>query len=92
MNLNPEQMQSALLMVGMVVFFVFFVILPQKKRQKKAKELRDSLKKGEEIVSSGGIVGVISEVKEDQVIVEVDRGFKLTFEKSSISGKTGSKK
>ena len=79
-------------MVGMVVFFVFFVILPQKKRQKQAKELRDSLKKGDEVVSSGGIVGTISDVKEEHVVVEVDRGFKLTFEKASISGKTGATK
>ena len=92
MNLNPEQIQSALLMVGMLVFFVFFVILPQKRKQKQAKELKDSLKKGDEIVSAGGIIGTITEVKEEQVVVEVDRGFKITFEKSSISGKTTSSK
>ena len=92
MYLNPEQIQSALLVVGMLVFFVFFVILPQKKRQKQAKELRESLKKGDEVVSAGGIIGTISDVKEERVVVEVDRGFKITFEKSSISGKTGASK
>ena len=73
---------------GMAVVFYFFIMRPQQKRQKEAKQLRENLKKGDEIVSSGGIVGKVVEVNNDQVIVDVDRGTKITFEKSSITSVT----
>ncbi|MDB4835055.1 preprotein translocase subunit YajC [Cyclobacteriaceae bacterium] len=70
---------------GMAVVFYFFIIRPQQKRQKEAKQLREGLKKGDQIVSAGGIMGKVVEVNDDNVVVDVDRGTKLTFEKSSIS-------
>ena len=73
---------------GMAVVFYFFIMRPQQKRQKEAKELRENLKKGDEIVSSGGIVGKVIEVNNEQVVVDVDRGTKITFEKASISSVT----
>lgn len=71
---------------GMFVVMYFFMIRPQQKKQKDAKKFRESLKKGEEIVTIGGIYGKIAEVQDDKIIIEVDRGTKLTVDKSSISG------
>ena len=83
-------MMNYVFLGGMAVVFYFFIMRPQQKRQKDAKQLRENLKKGDEIVSAGGIVGKVSEVKDDQVVVDVDRGTKLTFEKSSITSVTNS--
>jgi preprotein translocase subunit YajC len=87
--MDQGSMMNYVFLGGMAVVFYFFIMRPQQKRQKEAKQLREGLKKGDEIVSSGGIVGKVVEVNNDQVIVDVDRGTKLTFEKSSITSVTG---
>lgn len=81
-------MMNYIFLGGMAVVFYFFIMRPQQKRQKEAKQLRENLKKGDEIVSAGGIVGKVVEVKEAHVVVDIDRGTKLTFEKSSITSVT----
>jgi preprotein translocase subunit YajC len=86
--MDQGSMMNYVFLGGMAVVFYFFIMRPQQKRQKEAKQLREGLKKGDEIVSSGGIVGKVVEVNNDQVIVDVDRGTKLTFEKSSITSVT----
>lgn len=48
----------------------FFMVMPQKKKEKEAQKLRDSLMVGDEVVSVGGIVGKVLKVKEDEVTIE----------------------
>jgi len=86
--MDQENIMNYVLLGGMAVVFYFFIMRPQQKRQKEAKQLRENLKKGDEIVSSGGIIGKVVEVNTDHVIVDVDRGTKITFEKSSITSVT----
>ena len=74
-------------LVMMLLIFVvmwFFMIRPQQKKQKELAQFRDSLKKGDKVVTIGGIYGVVSEVKEQYVIVEVDSNVKLRVDKSAI--------
>jgi preprotein translocase subunit YajC len=74
-----------ILMVGMLVVFYFFIIRPQQKKQKDQKKFINEVKKGDSIITIGGIHGKIFEVGEDTIILEVEKGGKIKFEKSSIS-------
>ena len=74
-------------LIMMLLIFVvmwFFMIRPQQKKQKELAQFRNSLKKGDKVVTIGGIYGVVSDVKEQYVIVEVDNNVKLRVDKSAI--------
>ena len=76
---------SFLLMVGgIILVFYFFMIRPQQKKAKQEKQFRESLKKGDKIVTIGGIHGRIVSVEEDGILVEVDNGVKLKFDKTAV--------
>ena len=62
----------------------FFMIRPQKKQQKELQNFRDSLAKGDKVVTIGGIFGTIVEVKEDSVLIEVDNGVKIRVSKQAL--------
>ncbi len=68
-----------------IAVFYFLLILPNKKKQKKQKEMLESLKEGAEVVTVGGIKGTIVSVTEDYVEVRVDKGVKITLTKGAIS-------
>jgi len=71
----------------MALIFVvmwFFMIRPQQKRQKELRRFRESLQKGDKVVTSGGIYGTIVEIKETYILVEVDQNVRLRFDKSCI--------
>ena len=70
---------------GIFVVFYFFMIRPQQKKQKDQKKFLTEIKKGDSVVTIGGIHGKIYEVGETTVTLEVDKSTKLTLEKSSIS-------
>jgi preprotein translocase subunit YajC len=77
---------SSLIMFGMIfAVMYFFMIRPQIKKQKKEREYRSALKKGDKVVTIGGIHGKISDVKEDTFIVEIMGGNTLKIEKSAVS-------
>jgi len=71
--------------VGIIIVFYFFMIRPQQKKQKDQKSFVDNLKKGDNVVTIGGLHGRVASVEGTTVTLEVDRGVKMTFEKSSIS-------
>ena len=76
---------SGLVMIVLIfVIFWLFFIRPQNKRAKEQQQFRENLKKGDKIVTFGGIHGKIDEVKESTVIVSVDHNTKIEFEKSAI--------
>ena len=66
------------------VVMYFFMIRPQKKQQKELQNFRDSLAKGDKVVTIGGIFGTIVEVKEDSVLLEVDNGVKIRVSKQAL--------
>lgn len=74
-----------ILMVGMIVVFYFFMFRPQQKKQKDQKKFIADVKKGDKIVTVGGIHGRIFEISDDTVIIEVEKGAKIKIDKSSIS-------
>ena len=62
----------------------FFMIRPQRKQQKELQNFRDSLAKGDKVVTIGGIYGTVAEVKEDSVLIEVDNGVKIRVSKQAL--------
>ena len=67
------------------VIFYFLIIRPQNKKQKETKKMLSSLKKGDRVVSIGGVHGTIQSIKDDTVVLRVDASTKLTFSRSAIS-------
>ncbi len=57
-------------LVLIIVFFYFFIIRPQKKQEKKDAQMRDSLQIGDEVITNGGIVGIVFSIKDDTVVIE----------------------
>ena len=78
--------QMFLPIVLVVIFFYFFIIKPQKKQEKKDQEMRDNLEVGDEIITNGGIVGLVTQIKEDTVVIETggDRS-KIRIKKWAIA-------
>ena len=68
-----------------IVIFYFFLIRPQNKKQKETEKMLKALKKGDKVITIGGIHGTISSVKDNTVIVKVDDDCKIEFNRSAIS-------
>ena len=67
------------------VIFYFFIIRPQNKKQKETEKMIAALKKGDKIVTIGGIHGTVAQTKEKTVIVKVDDNAKIEFSRSAIA-------
>jgi preprotein translocase subunit YajC len=74
-----------IMLVLIVVVFYFFMIRPQMKKQKDAKKFVESIKKGDKVVTIGGIFGKIVEVLDNAYVIEVEGGNRLKILKSAIS-------
>ena len=70
---------------GIFLVMYFFMIRPQQKKQKEARKFRDNLKEGDNVITIGGVHGKVSDVSESSVVVIVESGAKLRFEKSAIA-------
>ena len=62
----------------------FFMIRPQRKQQKELQNFRDSLKKGDKVVTVGGIYGTVCEIQEGTVLIEVDNNVKIRVSKNAL--------
>ena len=71
-------------MLLIVFVFWFFMIRPQMKRQKELKKYRDELKKGDKVMTTGGIFGKIVEINDFTVIIEVESQARLKVSKEAI--------
>ncbi|WP_211747572.1 preprotein translocase subunit YajC [Paenibacillus sp. Marseille-Q4541] len=78
-------LQLIIMMVLMFAVFYFLLIRPQQKRQKEHRNLLGSLKKGDKVVTIGGLHGTITEVTDDTVVLRVNDVTKLTFNRNSVS-------
>jgi len=76
---------TMLLMLALIfVVMWLFMIRPQQKRQKELNNFRNSLKKGDKVVTVGGIYGTVLEVNENKVMLEIDKDVKIKVDKSSL--------
>jgi preprotein translocase subunit YajC len=77
---------SNIIFIGaIIIVFYFFMVRPQQKKVREQKKFRESLAKGVNVVTIGGLHGKIVAVEDATVVLEVDKGIRLTFEKSAIA-------
>jgi len=70
---------------GFIAIFYLFIIQPRKKQEKRHKELLESLRKGEKVVTIGGIKGEIARIKEKTVFIRVNDNTEIEFLKSAVA-------
>ena len=73
-----------LMIVVLFAIMWLFMIRPQRKQQKELEAFRSSLKKGDKVVTAGGIYGTVDEISDRTVLIKVDGEVKLRVDKSSI--------
>lgn len=84
----PQQQNllvSVIPFVLIIGIFWLFIIRPQNKKQKETEKMINALKKGDKVVTIGGIHGVVSAAKEKTVVVKVDDGVSIEFNRSAIA-------
>ena len=79
-----DPLMSLILPIGLVALFYFMLIRPQSKRQKEHKELVAGVQKGEEIVTSGGVLGKVTRVDDNFVSMEISPGVVVNIQKNSV--------
>jgi preprotein translocase subunit YajC len=85
---QPGGFQSLVSLLPIVLIFVvfwFFMIRPQNKQRKETQRMLSELKKGDKVVTIGGVHGVIQSVRENSVILKVDEDCKIEFSRSAIA-------
>ena len=85
----PEAPQQSswtfwVMIVAMIAIMYFFMWRPESKRRKEMQKFRDGLKKGDKIVTAGGIYGVVKEIKETTLLIEVDGNVTLRVDKNMV--------
>ncbi|WP_086480941.1 preprotein translocase subunit YajC [Oceanospirillum sanctuarii] len=81
---DPSAMSQIFLLVGFVVIFYFMLWRPQSKRAKEHRELVSGIAKGDEVVIGGGLVGRITKVSDEFVVMEVAEGTEVNVQKASV--------
>lgn len=79
-----SNMNFLIMMVLIFGVMWLFMIRPQQKRQKELQKFRDGLKRGDKIISAGGIYGTVKEVKEGYILMEVDNNVSIRIDKSMV--------
>ncbi|MCL2193542.1 MAG: preprotein translocase subunit YajC [Treponema sp.] len=71
--------------IAIIAIFYFLIIRPQSKKQKETQKMLSTLKKGDKIVTVGGIYGTIQNVREHSIVVKVDDNTRIEFSRSAVS-------
>lgn len=85
MNQNPSALMQLIPFIAVAVIFYFLLIRPQQKQMKETQKMLAALKAGDKVVTRGGIIGVITAVKEEEVEVEIAKGVKSLFTRAAIA-------
>ena len=83
-GMNPL-ISQLILFGGIIIIFYFFIIRPQQQKRKKEEAFRKALKKGDKVLTIGGIYGTITKVDDKTVLLEVDKNVKIKVSKAAIS-------
>ena len=77
---------TVIMLVLMIAIFYFMLIRPENKRKKEAEQMRSAVRKGDKIITIGGIVGVVVDVKESRIVIETSADqVRIELEKWAIS-------
>jgi len=81
-------------MVTMILFLVllfglmyFVMVRPQRKRQKEHQQLMEELRRGDRVITAGGIYGVVESISDDSIVIKVESGMTMRIARGSIAGK-----
>jgi len=81
---QPNAFMTFAPLILIIVVFYFFMIRPQMKKQKEIAAFRNSLQKGDKVVTTGGIYGKILELKDNYVLLQIDDNVKIRVDKSAL--------
>ena len=81
---QPSALPTILMFGAIILVMWLFMIRPQRKQQKELEKFRSELKRGDKVVTAGGIYGVVDEIKDRSVLIKVDGDVKLRVDKNSI--------
>lgn len=83
---TAQGIMSMLPMIAILILFMYFMVIrPQSKRTKDHKKLMDSIQKGDEVTTIGGILGKIEKITDDFVVINIAEHTSITIQKSSIA-------
>ena len=82
---QPSMLASFIPLILIFLIFYFLLIRPQQKKQKEHKILLDSIQRGDEILSSGGILGKVIKVDNDKLTVEIAKGVNVIIIRSTVA-------
>jgi preprotein translocase subunit YajC len=86
MGSTTQSWLSMLIWLGaFILIFYVFLIMPRKKEEKKHSALLESLKKGEKVVTIGGMYGTVTRIKDDSVVLKVGENTEVEFVKKAIA-------
>ncbi|MGX5202298.1 preprotein translocase subunit YajC [Aliikangiella sp. IMCC44632] len=74
-----------IMMILFGIVFYFLLIRPQSKRAKEHKNMLEAIQKGDEVVTSGGILGKVSKITDNFIVLNVAQGVEMNFQKHSIT-------
>ena len=81
---RPNMLPFIIQFVAIIAIFYFLLIRPQRKMAQKHKELLDSLKKGDEVITAGGIIGNVVHLAEDRITIRTDKDTRIVVARSKI--------
>ena len=93
MNLNLIMLQDAaagsgfssiILIVAFIAIFYFFMVRPQQKKKKEINKFRSELNNGDRVITAGGIYGIIKDIKDNYIILEIADNVRIKIDKNSI--------
>jgi preprotein translocase subunit YajC len=82
---GASQWGILIVMPLIILVFYFLVMRPQNKKQKDAKKMLESIRKGDRVVTIGGLRGTVVTVKDDVVVLKVDENTKLEYSKNAVA-------
>ena len=89
----PQEGQSPFIsflpLLLIILVFYFFMIRPQMRKQKELRSFRDQLRKGDKVVTTGGIYGKVTDITNQVVTMEVDNNVRLKVDKNAVLRDTG---
>ena len=85
MQPQPSMIESLFPLIMIVVVFYFFLIRPQQKKMKTHRELVSNVRRGDQVVTSGGLIGKVAKVSDDEVLVDLGDNVRVRVVKSTLS-------
>ena len=77
--------ESLILMAALFIVFYFLLIRPQVKRAKEHKKLTESVAKGDEVITGGGMLGKVTDVNDNFVTIEIAEGIEVKIQRQSVA-------